>query len=141
VIHNQHSEHCKPVYREHNSIPDVAYETERLIAAALYHRRPVYIAFPADAADIPMVATAEPAPPPKIEPIALEAAANAIVAALNSAKPAYMLPGILIARAGLKSQLQTQVYASGLPFATMFMAKSVLDEQHPLTSACTTAAL
>ena len=42
-----------------------------------------------------------------------------------------MLPGILVARAGLRTQLQTLVDASGLPFATMFMAKSVLDEQHP----------
>jgi indolepyruvate decarboxylase len=30
---------------------NVAYETERLIAEALYHRRPVYMAFPTDAAD------------------------------------------------------------------------------------------
>ena len=30
---------------------NVAYETERLIAEALYHRRPVYMAFPADLAN------------------------------------------------------------------------------------------
>jgi indolepyruvate decarboxylase len=30
---------------------NAAYETERLIAAALFHRRPVYMAFPADLAD------------------------------------------------------------------------------------------
>ena len=30
---------------------NVAAETERLIAAALYHRRPVYMAFPADVAN------------------------------------------------------------------------------------------
>src|ERR1700677_2557715 len=101
---------------------NAAYETERLISAALYHRRPVYMAFPADAADLPMLTD---------EPPSLEAASNATVTALNSAKSACMLPGILVARAGLKPQLQTLVDASGLPFATMFMAKSVLDEQHP----------
>jgi indolepyruvate decarboxylase len=110
---------------------NAAYETERLISAALYHRRPVYMAFPADAADLPMITTMEPASPPKSEPTSLEAAAGAVVAALNSAKSACMLPGILIARTGLKTQLQTLVDASGLPFATMFMAKSVLSEQHP----------
>jgi indolepyruvate decarboxylase len=110
---------------------NAAYETERLISAALYHRRPVYMAFPADAADFPMVTTAEPASPPKSEPNSLEAAASAIVAALKSAKSACMLPGILVARTGLKTQLETLVDASGLPFATMFMGKSILDEQHP----------
>jgi indolepyruvate decarboxylase len=110
---------------------NAAYETERLIAAALYHCRPVYMAFPADVADLPMVTTAEPASPPKSEPASLEAASSAIVTALNSAKSACMLPGILVARKGMKAQLQTLVDASGLPFATMFMAKSVLDEQHP----------
>ncbi|CAN5470533.1 alpha-keto acid decarboxylase family protein [soil metagenome] len=110
---------------------NAAYETERLISAALYHRRPVYMGFPADAADLPMVTTAEPASQPKSEEGSLEAAASALVAALKSAKSTCMLPGILIARAGLKPQLQTLVDASGLPFATMFMAKSVLDEQQP----------
>jgi len=33
-------------------------ETERLIAAALYHRRPVYMAFPFDYANVPVVANA-----------------------------------------------------------------------------------
>jgi TPP-dependent 2-oxoacid decarboxylase len=33
-------------------------ETERLIAAALYHRRPVYMAFPTDYAITPVIAKA-----------------------------------------------------------------------------------
>jgi indolepyruvate decarboxylase len=110
---------------------NAAYETERLILAALYHRSPVYMGIPADVADLPMITIAEPATPPTSETHALEAAASAIVAEVNSAKTACMLPGILIARADLRTQLQTLVDASGLPFATMFMAKSVLDEQHP----------
>ena len=42
-----------------------------------------------------------------------------------------MLPGILVARTGSETAMQAVIDASGLPFATMFMAKSVLDEQHP----------
>jgi indolepyruvate decarboxylase len=37
-----------------------AEETERLIAAALYHRRPVYMAFPTDYATSPVIGTAQP---------------------------------------------------------------------------------
>jgi hypothetical protein len=39
---------------------NVAYETERLIATALYHRRPAYMAFPADLANEPVVSRAQP---------------------------------------------------------------------------------
>jgi indolepyruvate decarboxylase len=43
---------------------NVAYETERLIAEALYHRRPVYMAFPADVANQVVVSGAQPLDPP-----------------------------------------------------------------------------
>jgi indolepyruvate decarboxylase len=61
-----------------------AAETERLIAAALYHRRPVYMAFPTDYATAPIVGAALPLPEPKSDPHALEAAVKAVVAALDT---------------------------------------------------------
>jgi indolepyruvate decarboxylase len=112
--------------------PDnAAYETERLIFEALYHRRPVYMAFPADLADMPVLGEAVPIPMPASNPAALKTATDAIVAALASAKSACVLAGILVARAGHKTNLEALLDVSGLPFATMFMGKSVLDEQHP----------
>jgi indolepyruvate decarboxylase len=110
---------------------NVAMETERLIAEALYHRRPVYMAFPADHANEAVVSSAQPIPPPESDPVFLSAAVDAIVAALEKARSACFLPGILLARTQLQSAMQTVIEASGLPFATMFMEKSVLDEQHP----------
>jgi indolepyruvate decarboxylase len=110
---------------------NVAYETERLIAEALYHRRPVYMAFPADLANQYMTRTARPVPVPASDPESLAAAAGAIAEALQEAASACVLPGILVAREGLQPQLRSLIDASGLPFATMFMDKSVLDEQHP----------
>jgi indolepyruvate decarboxylase len=107
-------------------------ETERLIAAALYHRRPVYMAFPYDYATLPVVASAPTAAViPQTDQVALEAAVAAIADAIHAAKSACILPGILISRCGLGTQATAVVEASGLPFATMFMDKSVLDETHP----------
>jgi indolepyruvate decarboxylase len=108
---------------------NVAYETERLIYEALYHRRPVYMAFPADLAAQPALGEASPIAQPRSNPQALVAAADAIVARLDEASTACVLPGILVARSGLRTPMQALIDASGLPFATMFMAKSVLDEQ------------
>jgi indolepyruvate decarboxylase len=107
-------------------------ETERLIAAALHHRRPVYMAFPFDYANLPVIATAHTATLiSQTDEAALEAAVTAIADALVAAKSACILPGILISRCGLGAEATAVVEASGLPFATMFMDKSVLDETHP----------
>jgi indolepyruvate decarboxylase len=110
---------------------NVARETERLIAEARYHRRPVYMAFPADAANQPVLDQATPLSKPYSDAASLEAAANAIVEALSCARSACVLPGILVARTCQRAAMKALVEASNLPFATMFMAKSVLDEQHP----------
>jgi indolepyruvate decarboxylase len=110
---------------------NVACETERLIAEALYHRRPVYMAFPADLAEQMVVSRAQPLDPPVSDPATLHSATDAIVAALKGAQTACILPGLLAIRAGAREALQSFVDASGLPFATMFMDKSVLDEQQP----------
>jgi indolepyruvate decarboxylase len=106
-------------------------ETERLIAAALYHRRPVYMAFPTDYAITPVIGKGVSAITHASDPAALQAAVSAIVSALSASKTACILPGIIIARCGLRKEATAVVDASGLPFATMFMDKCVLDEEHP----------
>jgi indolepyruvate decarboxylase len=110
---------------------NVAYETERLIFEALYHRRPVYMAFPADFAAQPVLGTAAPIPAPKSDPAMLDAATAAIIGALAEAKTACILPGILLARTRLQPAMQAVIDVSGLPFATMFMDKAVLGERQP----------
>src|SRR5271156_2953997 len=86
---------------------NAAAETERLIAAALYHRRPRYKAFPAELANEPVVSEAQAFPAPCSDPASLQKAVEAIVAALGAAKTACVLPGILVARAGLQSALRS----------------------------------
>jgi indolepyruvate decarboxylase len=110
---------------------NVAHETERLIGKALYHRRPVYMAFPADLAKQPVLSKAQAMETPISNPDSLTKATDAIITALGEARNACILPGVLVARAGLRDSLQAFVDASGLPFATMFGDKSVLDEQEP----------
>jgi indolepyruvate decarboxylase len=110
---------------------NVAYETERLIAEALFHRRPVYMAFPADFANEPVLGSAAPIPEPGSDAAVLEAAVSAILSALDNARAAVALPGFMVARLGVGAEMQAIIDKSGLPFATMFMDKSVLDEQQP----------
>jgi indolepyruvate decarboxylase len=112
---------------------NVVLETERIIAEALYRRRPAYLAFPADLADQPVLSAARPAfPMPQSNPDSLAAATDAIVRALTDATTACVLPGVLLARTGLADLMREVIEHAGLPFATMFWDKSVIDEQHPL---------
>lgn len=106
-------------------------ETERLIAEALYQRRPVYLAVPADCADKPVLATSARLTQPVSDPDALTAAADAVVAALDAAPQACALPGLLIDRLGIGKVAVDFLESTGLPFATMFADKSVIDEDHP----------
>lgn len=108
-----------------------AQETERLIAAALHHRRPVYMAFPTDHADSLVLGKAEPYAETKSDPESLSAAVAAIAKATNNAGSACVLPGILTTRVGLKKLVTDLVRSSNLPYATMFMDKTALDETLP----------
>jgi indolepyruvate decarboxylase len=110
---------------------NAASETERLIAEAHYHRRPVYMAFPSDVANSPVLATTPPLSSPTSDPTSLAAATDAVTAALENAGQACVLPGVLLRRLGLQGAAAAFVDASGLPFATMFADKSVLGEDHP----------
>ena len=120
----------KPVVCAHAVMTpqNAAYETERLLFEAFYHLRPVYMAFPADLADQPVLGSAQPLATPGSDPIVLEKVVNAILSSIDRARTACILPGLLLARTGLQQTMQAIVDASGLPFATMFLDKSVLDE-------------
>lgn len=108
---------------------NAAFETERLIAEALFHRRPVYMGFPSDLADQPIVSTAKPLETPVSDPEQLTNVVEAILARLNASQTACILPGLMVSRTGIQAVLQEFIDRSGLPFATMFADKSVLDEQ------------
>jgi indolepyruvate decarboxylase len=107
---------------------NVTYETERLIHEAFYHLRPVYMAFPGDLALQPVLGSAKPIDRPRSDPVLLDQVVEKILSALEQARTGCILPGFLVARAGLQKLMQAVVDASGLPFATMLLDKSVLDE-------------
>ena len=111
---------------------NVVFQTERLIAEALYRRRPAYFAFPADLATQPVLGAPQaPIEMPHSDPASLAAAIDAIVNALGEAKTACVLPGFLLHRARLQKEILAFIDSSNLPFATMFMDKTAIDEQHP----------
>ena len=110
---------------------NAASETERLIAEALYHRRPVYMAIPSDVANTPVLAAAPSLNSPTSDPESLAAATDAVAAALNNAGQALCAARAAAETAGSAGCSGGVRRRAGLPFATMFADKSVLGEDHP----------
>lgn len=108
-------------------------ETERLIACALKERRPVYIGLPADYALMPIHENKAPLAAKKqiSNKETLDKAVNAIKEKLIQSNNTCVLPGILSKRLGLADKVQSFINKTGLPYATMFMDKSILSESNP----------
>ncbi len=107
-------------------------EVENIIEAALENRRPVYIAIPHDYVDADISSFTAPARiPVKSDPATLEEVVSIIAGKLSNAKQACIVPGFLVDRFGLKDLAMAVINASGLPYATLALDKSVLDETNP----------
>lgn len=105
-------------------------EMERLISAALRYRKPVYIGLPTDYAEMQLE---KRAPPQKIlesHRETLSTVVDTILGKLKKSQQACLLPGIQIARYGLEKDVMKIIEKFNLPFSTMLMDKTTLDEEH-----------
>lgn len=107
-------------------------EMERIVHEAVYRHRPVYIAIPADhALAEPCGCALAPQQPIASDPETLAAAVAAVAEKLAKAETGVILAGYLLHRLGLTSEAQKLVGVWGLPYATMMMDKTALDETSP----------
>lgn len=111
---------------------NAACQIERCLEAAMTRNRPVYMALPQDYADSELAGELVCAPEaPQSDPGTLQAAIDAIAEKIAAAGSAVVLAGYLIARLGLRDMAKDLLTRTGLPFATMFMDKTALDETLP----------
>jgi indolepyruvate decarboxylase len=114
--------------------PDTApAQIDYALTALLTHRRPVYLEV---LSDVWSLACAAPvgtlaAPTPTSDPKALAALLEATWQRLQTAKLPVLWLGVEIQRYGLQDLAQELVEASGLPFTTTSLGKTVLDESQP----------
>ena len=111
---------------------NVVPEMERLVHEAVYRHRPVYIAIPADhALADPCGCILADTAPIASDPDTLADAVEAVGEKLAKAGTGVILAGYLLHRLGLGAEAQQLVGAWGIPYATMFMDKTALDETSP----------
>ncbi|WZP00937.1 thiamine pyrophosphate-binding protein [Isosphaeraceae bacterium EP7] len=106
---------------------------DRVLAAAVRYKRPVYLELPRDMVQARQVVPHRaPAPIPPSDPDALREAVDEAVSMLTKAKQPMILADVEIHRFGLQDELLALAEAVNLPIASTLLGKSVVPESHPL---------
>ena len=115
------------------SDPETAFrEIDRVLAAALRYKRPVYIEIPRDMVDVPGLASHRPqAMQEASDPDALGEAIHEAADMINRAQQPVIIAGIELHRFGLQDALLKLIEKTNIPVAAMLLSKSVIGERHP----------
>ncbi|GAB4214172.1 MAG: indolepyruvate/phenylpyruvate decarboxylase [Rhodoferax sp.] len=100
----------------------------RVLASCLRHSEPVYIEIPRDMVAVPCAAV-EPEAPPAVDPDALAACVDEILARLAQARSPVLMVGVEVRRYGLEDQVALLSRRLGLPVVTSFMSRGLLAGQ------------
>jgi TPP-dependent 2-oxoacid decarboxylase len=107
-------------------------EIDRVLAAALRFKRPVYIEIPRD---MVMVAAkryhTKTIPKPQSDPETLHVALSEAINLINNARQPVILAGEELHRFHLQNVLLDLIRKSNIPFAATILGKSVVDEDEP----------
>jgi len=109
------------------------HQIDRLLAAAVRYKRPVYLELPRDQVNVrPDGPHRLPAGLPPSDPDALREAVDETASMLLAAKRPVILADVEIHRFGLQDDLLALAESTGMPIATTILGKSVVSESHPL---------
>ncbi len=107
-------------------------EVDRVLAAALRFKRPVYLEIPRDCLNARPVTPHRPRPiVPPSDPDALREAIDETAALLRAAERPAILADVEVHRFGLQDDLIALAEGTGLSIATTILGKSVVSESHP----------
>jgi len=108
-------------------------EVDRVLAACLRHKRPVYLELPRDrVTQMPLHPHVPLVEEPQSDPKEVAEAAGEAVAMLQASRRPVLIAGIEVHRLGLQRELLQLAEAARLPVAAMLLSKSVVPERHPL---------
>jgi indolepyruvate decarboxylase len=108
-------------------------EIDRVLAAAVRYKRPVYLEIPRDMVQARWTAPRRtPVIVPPSDPHALREAVDEAVGLLTKAKRPMILADVEVHRFGLQDDVVALAESAGLPIASTILGKSVVSEGHPL---------
>ncbi len=108
-------------------------EIDRVLAAAMQHKRPVYLELPRDTVSLPGLQDYKaPDFQERSDPEILSEALSEAVEMINGAKKPAIIAGIEIHRFGLHDEMLRFIDKTQIPVASTLLSKSVISEKHPL---------
>lgn len=113
---------------------NAATEIDRVIAACLYHRKPVYIQLPSDVSHIVIDAPTSALPrTASSDAASLSRAVEAVLAIWREARQRAILVDMDADRFGYAGELLELAVATSTPYAALGSGKAILPEIHPLS--------
>lgn len=111
------------------------FKIDAALEAMLFHKQPIYIELPRDIADKPIsydvYRQGTPSHPPTDQQN-LDESIKEVVEWIKSAKNPVILAGVQLSRFDLGLELLKFAEKANIPIATTLLAKSVVNERHPL---------
>jgi indolepyruvate decarboxylase len=100
-------------------------EIARVLRAALTLSRPVYVEVPRDMVHVPCE-DVTPAPPPTVDPDAVAACADEVLARLSAAERPAVMVGVEVRRFGLEDAVAELTTRLGVPVVTSLLGRGLL---------------
>lgn len=109
-------------------------EIDRVLAECWKRKRPVYIGIPTDIVDLLIEAPTAPLDLsyPKSNPDIVREVVNQIEALIKASRKPVILGDVCAIRYGMTPYIERLINTTQIPFATMNMAKGIINESHPL---------
>ncbi|MFC1975299.1 alpha-keto acid decarboxylase family protein [Chloroflexota bacterium] len=115
-----------------NNPETAAREIDRVLAAALRYKRPVYIELPRDMVSAPYTPAHTSLKKQKPDsPEALQEAIRETAQVINAARQPVIIAGVELHRFGLQDALIQLIEKTNIPFAATLLSKSIVSEYRP----------
>jgi TPP-dependent 2-oxoacid decarboxylase len=106
-------------------------EINRVLAAAICYRRPVYIELPRDMVSVKIVPVEEKITPPDMDKGPFKEAVSEAVDMINQAKNPVLVAGVELLRYGMQNAFKRLVEKTNLPVTSTLLGKSAFSERDP----------
>ena len=107
-------------------------EIQRVLAAAICYRRPVYIELPRDMVSVMVRPVETKMVPPDFDKGPFKEALSEAVEMINNARQPVLVAGVEILRYGLQTAFQRLVDQTNIPVTSTLLGKSAFGERSPL---------
>jgi TPP-dependent 2-oxoacid decarboxylase len=107
-------------------------EINRVLAAAVCYRRPVYIEIPRDMVSARIIPVEEKRVPPDWDKGPFKEALDEAVEMINQARQPVLVAGVELLRYGMDAAFRQLAEKTNLPVTSTLLGKSAFGERHPL---------